>query len=112
MVKKLLILVVVSPLFSESSLERNCLNCHREEKIPSELIYRRYLTQYSTHRAIKKRLFIYLKNPQKIASVMPKQFFLKFPEKKSLDLNSSLLEKSIDDYLEHFDLKKQLKLSK
>jgi len=43
---------------------------------------------------------------------MPKQFFLKFPEKKSLDLNSSLLEKSIDDYLEHFDLKKQLKLSK
>ena len=104
--------MLISPLFSETSLEKNCLSCHIKEKIPSELIYRRYLTRYSTHRAIKSTLLSYLKNPKKRDSIMPKQFFLKFPEKKFVDLNSSLLEKNIDDYIDYFDLKKQLKLSK
>jgi hypothetical protein len=39
---------------------------------------------------------------------MPKQFFLKFPEKKALDLNETVLEESIEAYLEYFNIKKKL----
>ncbi len=41
---------------------------------------------------------------------MPKQFFLKFPQKEALDLNETVLEKSIDAYLDYFDIKKKLRL--
>jgi len=89
-------------------LEKNCINCHITQKIPSELLYRRYLQKYSTHTRIQNKIFEYLKAPNKKNSIMPKQFFLKFPEKKALDLNETLLKESIKDYLEHFDIKKQL----
>jgi len=112
MVKKHLILILIlsSPIFSETFLEKNCLNCHKREKIPSELIYRRYLTQFSTHRVIKEKLQVYLKGPKKELSIMPKQFFLKFPPKNALDLNETQLKKGIELYLKKFDVKKQLTL--
>jgi len=93
-----------------SSLQNNCLSCHIEQKIPSELIHRRYLLKYSTNRDIKERLFKYLTNPKKETSIMPKQFFLKFPEKASLELNDTELSESIDIYLDYFDVKKKLVL--
>ena len=89
-------------------LQKNCMACHIKQKIPSELIYRRYLLKYSTHEAIKERLLIYLNAPSKQSSIMPKQFFLKFPEKAALDLNETVLDESIDGYLEYFDIKKKL----
>ena len=110
---KIITLLFISSLllFSENiSIEENCLNCHRKEKIPSELIYRRYLSQYSTQENIKSVLFNYLQNPSQETSIMPKQFFLKFPEKEALDLNQSYLEKNIDAYLDFFDIKKKLVL--
>jgi hypothetical protein len=114
MVKLFLIIVVTLIAKAESEpsemLKVRCLNCHIEQKIPSELIYRRYLMRYSTHTKISKIIFKYLKNPIKDKSVMPKQFFLKFPQKDSSDLNDSTLEESIDDYLNYFDIKKQLTL--
>ena len=91
-------------------LQTNCLSCHAKQKIPSELIYRRYLMQYSTNTRIKKRLIPFLNNPTKVDSIMPKQFFLKFPEKKALDLNMTELEKSVQAYLDYFDIKKKLKV--
>lgn len=91
-------------------VEKNCLACHSQQKIPSELIYRRYLLKYSTHKNIKKRLLEYLKNPKKESSIMPKQFFLKFPQKKALDLNDTTLSTSIDAYLNYYDVKKKLVL--
>jgi hypothetical protein len=89
-------------------LKKNCLNCHVKQKIPSELIYRRYLMRYSTHTTIKKQLQTYLKAPSRKTSIMPKQFFLKFPEKKALDLNETVLEESIEAYLKYFDIKSKL----
>jgi len=91
-------------------IQNNCLACHTKQKIPSELIYRRYLLKYSTNEKIKESLFGYLKNPKKETSIMPKQFFLKFPEKAALDLNDTALSESIDVYLEYFDVKKKLVL--
>jgi hypothetical protein len=91
-------------------IQNNCLECHMKQKIPSELIYRRYLLKYSTNKNIKRRLFNYLKEPDKESSIMPKQFFLKFPQKKALNLDDATLSKSIDVYLDYFDVKKKLVL--
>ena len=95
---------------STSLLEQNCLNCHNRQKIPSELVYRRYLMRLSTKERIKNHLFSYLKNPKIENSIMPRQFFLKFPQKKALDLNDTVLEESIEEYLDYFDVKNKLKL--
>jgi hypothetical protein len=89
-------------------LEKNCMACHVKQQIPSELIYRRYLMKYSTDDAIKKILLAYLKSPSKETSIMPTQFFLKFPQKEKMDINETLLAESIDAYLDYFDIKKRL----
>ena len=88
----------------------NCINCHIKQKIPSELVYRRYLRTYSTHSTIEKKLFNYLQNPTKETSIMPLQFFLKFPEKQALDLNETVLKESIEAYLDYFDVRSKLTL--
>ncbi len=113
MVNFFLFLTII--LFANSSsleLEKNCLNCHKIQKIPSELIYRRYLMHYSNKKVIENKIFKYLKNPKKENSIMPNQFFLKFPMKKRVDLNNSLLENSIKEYIELFDIRKKLILPK
>jgi hypothetical protein len=66
--------------------------------------------RYSTHQAVKTTLLAYLNAPSKENSIMPKQFFLKFPEKEPLDLNETTLEESIDAYLDYFDIKRKLVL--
>ena len=106
----LLISTLLTAKVVDTALQENCINCHVEQKIPSELIYRRYLRKYSTHRAIKKTLLRYLQNPNRKNSIMPKQFFLKFPEKEVLDLNETTLKENIDAYLNYFNVKRQLVL--
>ena len=109
----LLLTLLLSNSFAQQAsieLKKNCLNCHVEQKIPSELMYRRYLNKYSTHNRIKKRLFDYLKKPHQKDSIMPKQFFLKFPQKVALDLNETALIENIEAYLDFFDVKKKLVL--
>jgi len=117
MVRVFLILIMfIGYLESEAlapnsiNIEKNCIACHTKQKIPSELIYRRYLTKYSTHKTIRKVIFNYLKNPTKENSIMPKQFFLKFPPKEPIDMNDTALIKTIDTYLDYFDIKRKLVL--
>ena len=91
-------------------VQTNCLNCHIEQKIPSELIYRRYLMKYSTNTQIKKKILKYLKNPKEELSIMPKQFFLKFLMKEKLSIDDKILEDSVNEYIEYFDITKRLKI--
>ena len=114
MVNRLLILVLFATFVQAKEapplVQQNCLNCHVQQKIPSEFIYRRYLMKLSTKERIAKHLFVYLKNPQIENSIMPKQFFIKFPKKKALDLNDTVLKESIEAYLDYFDVRKKLQL--
>ncbi len=106
----LLLLTLTQAKEPNSLLKQNCLKCHIKQKIPSELVYRRYLMKFSTKERIKKSLLSYLKNPKKENSIMPQQFFLKFPPKEALDLNNTVLEESVEAYLDYFDIKKRLEL--
>ena len=109
----LFIFIGISAIFAEAdSLENDCLSCHMAQQIPSNLIYRRYLMKYSTDTRMQEAMFRYLKEPKKDNSIMPPQFFLKFPMKESLSLKDEILRRDIKSYLEKFDVKKKLILEK
>ncbi len=96
----------------EQSVEQNCLHCHQQQQIPSNLIYKRYLMKYSTDKRMEKAIFSYLKHPDKVHSIMPSAFFSKFPMKKSTTMDDRRLYKYIENYLKIFDIKKKLVLEK
>jgi len=95
---------------ADSFLERNCLDCHREQKLPDKLIYRRYLLKYSSPERIEKALTHYLKHPDTRTSIMPSEFFLRFPMKEPTRLDEKTLHESVRRYLEHYDVRKLLRL--
>ena len=95
----------------ESFLYQKCLACHRDEQIPSEMIYRRYLFQYSSPLIIKNQMKSYLKHPDHTQSILPEPFFIKFAVKEPSDLNETELERGIEAYMDFFDIKKRLVLS-
>jgi hypothetical protein len=66
--------------------------------------------RYSDKEIIKNRIFEYLKEPLKKNSIMPKQFFLKFPMKKRVDLNNTALYQEVEEYMDFFDIRKKLTL--
>lgn len=103
-------------LFSEDGqfdqLNRDCLSCHVSQKIPSELIYRRYLASYSVSEKMKQAMFVYLQNPRKENSIMPSQFFLKFPMKEKVQMDNERIQTDIEAFLKYFDIKKKLILHK
>ena len=53
MVKKVAFLVVGTLIVNANSLDTNCLNCHKQNKLPTKLMYKRYLMKYSTQKNIK-----------------------------------------------------------
>jgi len=95
---------------NEKMLQNNCLACHQKQQIPSSLIYKRYLMKYSTKSKMEEAIFKYLKNPKKKNSIMPPQFFLKFPMKEKMMLDDAILRRQIKAYLEKFDVRKYLKV--
>ena len=104
----LFIFIGISAVFAEvDSLENDCLSCHKAQQIPSNLIYRRYLMNYSTEDRMENAIFKYIKNPKKTTSIMPPQFFLKFPMKSALHLEDERLHKNIKAYLKEFDIRKK-----
>ncbi len=96
----------------DSALEANCLGCHREQKLPDNLIYRRYLLQYSSPERIEKALITYLRHPDKTHSIMPSEFFLRFPLKYPSKLEDEELRESVRKYVEYFDVRRRLRLEK
>ena len=109
------LLLCVSTYAQESSMAKEqfhetCLNCHIQNQIPNELIYRRYLMKYSTHEAMTVAIAKYLRSPKDKDSIMPSQFFLKFPRKEAILSEDANLAKNIGLFLEMFDVKKKLVL--
>jgi len=114
--EKIVIILSMLSLFvcanTDTQIDKTCLSCHRQQQIPNGLIYRRYLMQYSTDRRMEEAIFKYLKNPSKETSIMPPQFFLKFPMKEKLQLDDLKLHDSITKYLQRFDIKEHIIIEK
>ncbi len=109
----ILFLMTVYSLWSSEKaaspeLERECFQCHKEQKIPSEATYRRYLRKYSSRETIREMMLAYLKAPAVEKSIMPPQFFGKFVIKEVSLLKEEALRKRINDYIDYFDINKKL----
>ncbi|WP_309497773.1 hypothetical protein [Sulfurovum sp.] len=94
--------------YEVEQLQSNCLKCHMQEQIPTQLIYRRYLMTYSTQEEMQNAIFKYMKDPQKKNSIMPPPFFYKFPMKEVLDMDDKSLKQNIRIFLDYLDVKKKL----
>ena len=94
----------------KQQLQKECLQCHIDQQIPSALVYRRYLMKYSTFERMEGAIFAYIKDPDQKHSIMPPQFFLKFPMKEATALDDDRLQNMIKSYLNTFDVKKKLVL--
>ncbi len=97
-------------LDDKKQLQKECLQCHTAQQIPNDLIYRRYLMKYSTFERMEGAIYAYIKNPDQKHSIMPSQFFLKFPMKEPRTMNEQTLHTLINQYLYTFDIKKKLVL--
>jgi len=93
-----------------AQLDENCLACHREQRLPDNLIYRRYLLRYSSPQRIEDALVAYLQHPVKERSIMPAEFFLRFPIKYANKLSPQMLRSHVRAYIDHFDVRKRLRL--
>ena len=109
MAKVALILALFFNTLIASNLDKYCLNCHINNKLPTKLIYKRYLMKYSTNTNMKKAIFNYLTNPNPKNSIMPKEFFLKFKPKSITNIDNKKLYELIDEFLQKYDIKKRLK---
>ena len=102
------VLLVAEETVVDLKLQRDCFSCHQAQKVPSEFIYRRYLTTYSSTDTVKKKLFDYLKHPSRQRSVMPPQFFGKYVVKAPILLDDEMLKERIDEYMQFYDIGKKL----
>ncbi|BAF72344.1 hypothetical protein [Sulfurovum sp. NBC37-1] len=93
---------------TDKALHEACLQCHSKQKIPSEMIYRRYLLTYSSKTLIREKIFAFLKAPSTETSIMPAPFFNKFSLKKASKLDDERLHRMIDDYIKHFDVDQKI----
>lgn len=109
---KALVIFMLFFIFLEGREELNngCIKCHKEMKIPTEVIYTRYLLIFSERKKIKKAMFDYLVKPSYEKSVMPKGFLHRFGIKEPSTLSKQALEKELDEVLEYYDIKKRIKL--
>lgn len=94
----------------QQQLQKECLGCHAKQQIPDAMIYRRYLEKYSTFERMQKKVLAYLKNPDQKDSILPSQFFLKFPMKEASTLSDERLQNMVMHYLNTYDVKKKLVL--
>ena len=103
----LLLSLSAAPGEESTLLQRECIVCHEKQKIPSGPIYRRYLLKYSSKEIIGEKIFSYLKHPDKNSSIMPPQFFNKFPVKRATELNDKALRQRIKAYIDRYDVNKR-----
>jgi len=94
----------------ETPLEKRCLSCHRSNQIPDTIIYRRYLQTYSSPVRIAEAMERYIRRPSQERSIMPRQFFYKFPMKPVHAYDGKTLKSDIDAYIRYYDVKKRLLL--
>jgi len=108
MVKIGLILTLITTL-NANNLYNACLKCHRDNRLPNKMIYKKYLMKYSTKENMKRAMFNYLKNPDPKNSIMPMPFFDKFNIQKKLDMSDEELLKYIEEFIEKFDIQKNIR---
>ncbi len=105
-----LILAILVSMPASQSFESACVQCHQDQEIPNEVIYKRYLLKYSSDIKIREAMVNYLKNPMVERTIMPPQFINIFGLKDACKLPDTELNEHVDAFIKKYDIKKKLTL--
>lgn len=92
-----------------SVYDTNCLSCHSKIPVSIDKYFYRYLLKYSSEKDVKEAMRLYLTEPQKNLTVMPKAFIKRFGIKPKSSLNAKELKRAIDLYWEKYKIFGKLK---
>ncbi len=109
MVKKIILLILISNIMFGEIYQTNCLPCHKKIDVTLEKLFFRYLLKHSSEKNIKKSLIAYLKNPTMKTTIMPEAFIKRYGIKKKTTLNDEELQKAIDIYWDTYKVFGKLK---
>jgi len=98
MVKKMLLFFFLVIRFYASPYENNCLSCHQKLPVSIDKFFYRYLLKYSSKTRVQEQMFLYLSEPRKDKTIMPKAFISRFGIKKASSLKKEELEQALDSY--------------
>lgn len=111
MVRLVLVFFIVINVLNakENIFEKNCIPCHQNIPVSIDKFFYRYLLKYSSERTVKMYMMEYLKNPNKMKSIVPEAFLDRFGVKEKTKLNNMQLKEAIDDYWEKYKVFGKLK---
>lgn len=95
-------------IHASNDLKSTCLDCHSEEGIPNEGIYKRYLLKHSSQEKIAAAMLAFLQNPKPDKSAMPPRFIARFGTKQPSHLPKESLKHYIDTFIKAYDIKEKL----
>ena len=109
MVKKIILLIMLSNIMFADIYQTNCLPCHQKIDVSLEKLFFRYLLKHSSEKNVKNSLINYLQNPTADTTVMPEAFIRRYGIKQKSSLTNEQLQKAIDIYWEKYKVFGKLK---
>ena len=87
---------------SAGSFDRNCVPCHRKERVPLRQTFMNALLIYSGEHNMKAGLKYFLRHPSVETSVMGKAYFRTHRLKAPSTLPERELDEALDEYWERY----------
>ena len=89
-------------LHAQGSFDRNCVPCHRREKVSLRKTFMNALLIYSGEQNMKAGLRYFLRHPSKETSAMGEEYFKTHRLKKPLKLSDKELDEALDTYWQRY----------
>jgi hypothetical protein len=113
MAKIILSMLLTLSLFAGNDFETQCLNCHRSESAPDMYeVYLIYLKKYGSDEQTGDAMFDFLKNPQVENSRMKMEVISRYGLHPSLPLKDQQLRRLIEAYIEQYNIKKHITITR
>ena len=98
----LVLMLLGSNLAWGGSFDRNCIPCHRQEKVSLRKTFMNALLVYSGEKNMKAGLRYFLKHPSRDTSVMGDEFFRTHSLKRPSQLSDAELDEALEEYWERY----------
>ena len=99
----LIVIVTLSlPAEGGDAFTRNCIPCHRHEKVSLRTVFMNALLVYGGRENMKAGLKYFLRHPDRDTSVMGEEYFRDHPLKKPLGMDEKELDEALGIFWEKY----------
>ena len=99
--RKMVLLFLIGALWG-GSFDRNCIPCHRKERVSLRLTFMNALLIYSGEHNMKAGLKYFLRHPSRETSVMGEAYFRTHRLKDPVTIPEGELDEALDEYWERY----------